>query len=179
MRVLLVTFVKYTLSQHNSHCNRNYFLVLFGDWKLLFCNKKLFKSLSYLCICFAQKIAGLILERLRLLGNGWSFSCPTPRWIAFLMFYCLVFNILPDFHLKCVVEDDFEFCQSRWNPTSFYAKVVNIEFTSSLSYLGSISIIMLLFTDIFRNYWNRTLAWNRLKFPVHEWWCSNYFHIQN
>ena len=73
MRVLLVTFVKYTLSQHNSYCNRNYFLVLFGDWKLLFCNKKLFKSLSYLCICFAQKIAGLILKRLWLLGNGWSF----------------------------------------------------------------------------------------------------------
>ena len=69
MRELFVAFVKCTLSQRNGHCTRNcIFLVLLGDWKLLFCDEKLFKSLLYLCIYFVHKITGLVLERLHLLG---------------------------------------------------------------------------------------------------------------
>ena len=53
---LLVAFVKYTLSQIYSHCTRNcIFLVIVGDWKLLFCYEKLFKIYLYFCIYFVQK----------------------------------------------------------------------------------------------------------------------------
>ena len=75
-----------------------YFLVLFGDWKLFLCDKNLFKIFTYLCIYFLQKIAELVLERLPLLGNGWSYRVARPLVeLHFLMFYQLVLSILSHF----------------------------------------------------------------------------------
>ena len=54
------------------------FLVLFGDWKLLFCDEKLFKICLYLCIYFVRKVAELVQEVLPLHGNGWSFEVVRP-----------------------------------------------------------------------------------------------------
>ena len=33
--------------------------------------------------------------------------------------------------------------------------------------------------SICRKYWNVGLTWNGLKYPAHELWCSNCFHIRN
>ena len=90
-----------------------YFLVLFGDWKLFLCDKNLFKIFTYLCIYFLQKIAELVLERLPLLGNGWSYRVARPlvelhffNVLSISVKYSVSFRRF-DFRLKYVVKVDF------------------------------------------------------------------------
>ena len=70
-----MTFDKYTLSQRNSHCTRNCIFWHFLETEnSCFVTKNCSKAF-YICVFyFFQKIAGLVLERLPLLGNGWSFK---------------------------------------------------------------------------------------------------------
>ena len=97
-KVLLETFVKYTLSQLNSHCTQNYiFSVVFGDWKLLFWNEKLSKIVMYLFIYFPQKIAGVVLENIWLVRNGWSYR--VARTLTKLLFKwsidrCFIYSVI-------------------------------------------------------------------------------------
>ena len=97
-KVLLETFVKYTLSQLNSHCTQNYtFSVVFGDWKLLFWDEKLSKIVMYLFIYFLQKMAGLVLENIWLLRNGWSYR--VSQTLAKLLFKwyigrCFIYSVI-------------------------------------------------------------------------------------
>ena len=76
-----------------------YFLILFGDWKLLFYDEKLFNIFLYLCIYFVQKTAELVLERVSLLFNGWL-QRVVPLLVEkhFLLFFRSVFKVLSHFN---------------------------------------------------------------------------------
>ena len=77
--ILLVAFVKYTLSQLYSYCTRNcIFLVIFGDRGISCFMTKNCSNSSYICVLILPKIAPLVLERLSLLGNSWSLKATRP-----------------------------------------------------------------------------------------------------
>ena len=86
--VLLLALVRYMLCSHfTQNCILLYFLEAKSPY---FVTKNCWKS-SYICV--------FILSRKRRNWfhknphNSGTVGCPTPRWIAFLMLYRLVYNI--------------------------------------------------------------------------------------
>ena len=152
-----------------------YFLVPFGNWKLMFYDEKLFKIILHLCIYFVQKIAQLVLERLPLLGNSWSYkgsSWPTPCWIVFLMFCRRP--------LKCVEKEIFLHAHLDEIPLLFMPMLLILNLYLDQAIFGSISTILIpQLLGILREYSNRALAWKTLKYPIHDLWCSICFYKQN
>ena len=94
--ILLLTLVKYMLCSHfTQNCILLYFLEAINPY---FVTNIFLNFFLYLCIYFVQKAAQLISQNL--LTQEWLVveSCPTPRWIAFLMLYRLVYNIRSRFN---------------------------------------------------------------------------------
>ena len=94
--VLLLALVKYMLC---SHFTQNCIFCTFWRLKILVLWRKIVENLLIFVYLFCPKNGAIdftetLITQERLVVE----SCPTPRWIAFLMFYRLVYNIRSHFN---------------------------------------------------------------------------------
>ena len=94
--VLLLAFVKYMLY---SHCTINSIFCTFRKLKTLVLWRKIVQNLLIFVYLFCPKNSTIDSSKTSITQEQLLVeSYPTPRWIAFLMLYRLVYNIRPDFN---------------------------------------------------------------------------------
>ena len=89
--VLFLALVKYMLC---SHFIQNCIFCTFWSQKIIVLSRKIIENLPILVHLFCPKNSAIDITK-TLITQEWLFveSCPTPRWIKFLMLYRLVYAL--------------------------------------------------------------------------------------
>ena len=109
--VLLLALVKYMLCVHFT---QNCIFCSFWKVKILVFWREILENLLIFVYLFCPKNGAIDFTK-TLIPQKWLVieSCPTPRWIAFLMLYPLVYNIRSRFNELILVWSAYVYCKKQ------------------------------------------------------------------